>query len=187
MLCTLAEQQSPPQNLHDLSIKTIVTFMEGQFDPKRFVIRERFKFWSEMKRKPGESIQELVTRIRQDAAKCDFSSIVDPQDEAMRTRFICSVNNEAVLKALFKIPDDELTFSKAIQVALGTEDAAKIAKETAQEPPQKDSILKIQESKKKLQNSKSQKPLRSHSLRDFPKGTCPRCGKTNHRSNECRF
>ena len=82
--------------------------MEGHFDPKRFVIRERFKFWSEMKRKPGESIQELVTRIRQDAAKCDFSSIVDPRDEAMRTRFICSVNNEAVLKALFKIPDDEL-------------------------------------------------------------------------------
>ena len=48
----------------------------------------------------------------------------------MRTRFICSVGNEAVLKALFKIKDDQLTFQKAVQVAVETEDAAKVAKET---------------------------------------------------------
>ena len=56
--------------------------------------------WSK-NRKPGETIQELVARIRQDAVTCDFTSIKDPLDEALRTRFICSVNNEAVLKALF--------------------------------------------------------------------------------------
>ena len=50
-------------------------------------------------------------------------------DEAMRTRFMCSVDNEAVLKALFKIKDDELSISKAIQVAMNIEDAAKCAKE----------------------------------------------------------
>ena len=38
------------------------------------------------------------------------------QDEAMRTRFICAVKNEAVLKAVFKLRDDELTFSKAVEV-----------------------------------------------------------------------
>ena len=48
----------------------------------------------------------------------------------MKTRFICSVGNEAVLKALFKIKDDQLTFQKAVQVAVETEDAAKVAKET---------------------------------------------------------
>ena len=83
-----------------------------------------------MQRKPGETIQELAARIRQAAATCDFTSIKDPQDEAMRTRFICSVNNEAVLKALFKFNDNELTFSQAIQVATEIEDAAKVAKET---------------------------------------------------------
>ena len=40
------------------------------------------------------------------------------------------MNNEAVLKALFKIKEDELTFAKAVQVAFETEDAAKVAKET---------------------------------------------------------
>ena len=43
---------------------------------------------------------------------------------------MCSVDNEAVLKALFKIKDDELSFSKAIEVAMDIEDAAKCAKET---------------------------------------------------------
>ena len=133
-LANLAAQQSPPKGINDLSMDEIVNFMKDQFDPKRFIVRERFKFWSDMQRKPGESLQELAARIRQDAATCDFASIKDPQDEALRQRFICSVNNEAVLKALFKIKDDELNFARAVQVAIETEDAAKVAKETVYGP-----------------------------------------------------
>ena len=106
----------------------IETYMKHQFDPKRFVVRKRFKFWSEMQRKPGESVLELAARIRQAAATCNFTAIKDPLDEARRTRFICSINNEAVLKALFKVKDDELTFSRAVEIAVETEDAAKVAK-----------------------------------------------------------
>ena len=116
--------------MNTLTLDEITAFMKTQFDPTRYVVRERFRFWSEMQRKPEELIQELAARIRHDAVKCDFPSIKDPQDEAMRTRFMCSVNNEAVLKALFKVKDDELTFAKALQVAQETEEAAKVAKET---------------------------------------------------------
>jgi len=129
-LSTLATQMSPPREINSLTLDEIVNFMKEQFDPKRFTVRERFKFWSDMQRKPGETLQELAARIRQDAATCDFPSIKDPQDEALRQRFICSVNNEAVLKALFKIKDDDLTFAKAVHIATETEDAAKVAKET---------------------------------------------------------
>eukprot|EP00731_Ephydatia_muelleri_P012829 Em0007g139a len=48
----------------------------------------------------------------------------------MRTQFMCSVNNEAVLKALFKHKEGDLTFAKAVAVAVETEEAAKVAKET---------------------------------------------------------
>ena len=43
---------------------------------------------------------------------------------------MCSVNNETVglLKSHFKVKDDELTFTQAIEIAIGTEDAAKVAK-----------------------------------------------------------
>ena len=104
VLSTLARQQMPL-----ISSPWITAFMESQFDPKRFIVRERFKFWSNTQRKPGDTVQELAARIRQDAAKCDFTSIKDPQDEAMRTRLICAINDEAVLKAVLKINDDDLT------------------------------------------------------------------------------
>ena len=106
LLANLASQQTPAKDINDLTMQEIIDFMKDQFDPKRFIVRERFKFWSDMKRKPGETIQELAARIREDAATCDFSSIRDAKEEALRTRFICSVNNEAVLKALFKVKDD---------------------------------------------------------------------------------
>ena len=48
----------------------------------------------------------------------------------MHTGFVSSVGNEAVLKALFKFSDVELTFHKGVEVALETEDVAKVARET---------------------------------------------------------
>ena len=83
-----------------------------------------------MKRNPGETIHELAARIRHDATTCEFATIADAQDEALRTRFICSVRNEAKLKALFKLKDDGLTFAKAVNIAMEMEEAAKVAKET---------------------------------------------------------
>lgn len=72
---------------------------------------------------------ELAASMRQDAATCNFKSSKDPQDEAMRTRFICSLGKEAVLKALFKMSDEKMDLSKAVDVAVETEDAAKVANE----------------------------------------------------------
>jgi hypothetical protein len=160
----------------------IVHFMKDHFDPKRFIVRERFKFWSDMNRKPGETLQELAARIRQDAATCDFTSIRDPQDEAMRTRFICSVKNEAVLKALFKVNDDDLTFAKAIQIATETEDAAKVAKETVQGPSSK-TVNKV----KPKHNPRPMLATNFNRDPDKAKVKCYRCGKPDHKVPDCKI
>ena len=68
------------------------------------------KFWSEMQRKLDEQILELAARIRQATATFDFTAITDSLDEALHTRFICLINNEVVLKALFEVKDNKLTF-----------------------------------------------------------------------------
>lgn len=75
-------------------------------------------------------VQELEARIHQDAATCGFAYIQDPQDEELHTRFIHSINTEAVIKALFKIKDSELGFVRAIPITIKAEDAAQVAKET---------------------------------------------------------
>ena len=36
-----------------------------QFDPKRFVVRERFKFWSDMKRKPSQLNSSVQSTTKQ--------------------------------------------------------------------------------------------------------------------------
>ena len=90
LLKNLASQQTPPKDVNDLTMADITGHMSSQFDPKRFVVRERFKFWTNTQRKTGESVHQLAARIRQEAATCDFSAIKDPLDEAMRTRFVCS-------------------------------------------------------------------------------------------------
>lgn len=108
----------------------ISSYIDGHYDPRRFTVRERFKFRSCIQHKIGETVTELPARIRHDAATSDFVSIKDPQDEAIRTHFICSVGNEAILKAVFKVKDDELSFTKAVEMATEIEDVAKVAKET---------------------------------------------------------
>ena len=171
MLSNLAAQQQPVKSTHELTMNDIQTFMAEQFDPKRFVVRERFKFWSDMKCKPGETIQ-LASRIRQDAATCDFQSIKDPLDEALRTKFICSVDNEAVLKTLFKLKDDELKFSNAIRVAQEVEEAAKVAKETVHGQPST-SVQKVYHAKSKTSKTQEKKTA------------CFRCGNSGHFSKAC--
>ena len=108
--------------------------MKTQFDPTRYIAENVTS--SGLTSNASQEKQSLSWQleIRQDAVTCDFTTITDPQDEALCTRFICSVNNEAVLKALFSMKDDELTFAKAVAVAQETEDAARVAKETAHGP-----------------------------------------------------
>ena len=86
LLSNLAAQQNTPKDVNDLSMKEIEDFMKEQYDPKRFVVRERFRFWSDMQRKPGETIHELAARIRHDATTCDFPSITSISCTCMRGR-----------------------------------------------------------------------------------------------------
>ena len=177
-------------DINSLTMKAIEEFMLEQFHPKRFVVRERYKFWAEIRRKPGETIQDLAARIRQDAVTCNFSSITNPQDEAMRTRFICSCENEAVLKALFKIKDDDLSFSRAIEIATQIEDAAKCAKETVYGTSTGSSQIK----KIKKPNAPARPTEHAHQTfrpkhkirQDFPVGICGRCGGP-HCGKDCKF
>uniref|UniRef100_A0A0L8G6U7 CCHC-type domain-containing protein n=1 Tax=Octopus bimaculoides TaxID=37653 RepID=A0A0L8G6U7_OCTBM len=132
--------------------------MKEQFDPKLFI---------------------LAARIRQDAATCDFLAITNPQDEALRQRFICSVNNEAVLKALFNIKDSELDFAHAVQVAIETEDTAKVAKETVYGSKTKQ-VYKVQLNKSKSPQKKHQQSYSTNQEK------CYRCGKA-HKATDCPF
>ena len=103
----------------------------------------------------------------------------------MRTRFVCSVENEAVLKALFKKRDDDLTFSTALQIALEVEDAARVARDTmhSRENPASRGSAAVHKVEMK---PKTKTLALKHPNSAFPPGVCGRCGKSNHNSQDCR-
>ena len=63
----LASLLRPPQEIHNLQFQKILQLIESQYDPKLFVVRERYKFYTAFKRLPGESVQELASKIRKGA------------------------------------------------------------------------------------------------------------------------
>ena len=194
---TLAAQLNPPLDINQLSFEQTRLFMEQMYNPKTFVIRERYRFRTSCHRQPGESVQELASRIRKAATTCDFVNIADPLDEALRTNFICNIQNEAVLKTLFRIPENELNFARAVEIAEEVEGAATVAKDTVHEVLNADNTFK-------LQSRKGQNPLKEIGPHSSPqagnpganfvphqdlvkKGVCIRCGGKDHWANKCIF
>ena len=113
-----SSQLQPPRNINAWNYEEIESHMLNIFNTVHFVVRERFKFWTECERAPGETIQELASKMRKATSTCDFTKISNPLDEALRTNFMCKIQNEAVLKALFRVPDNEVSFQKAVKKCL---------------------------------------------------------------------
>ena len=145
-----------------MNFSDITDFMSSHYDPTQFTVRERYKFWSTIKRKPGETPTELAARVRQMATTCDFPAIKNPLDEAMRTCFICAINNEAILKSVFREKEEKLTFAKAIEIVTEVEEAAK-----AQVYSKSDEVQMIH-TKKPQRNNHHHHHRPSHQLAPLP-------------------
>ena len=177
-----ASQQDTPTTADNMQFSDIAEFMSQHYDPTKFTVRERYKFWSTIKRKPGETPTELAARVRQMATTCDFPAIKNPLDEAMRTCFICAINNEAVLKSVFRETEEKLTFSKAVDIATEVEEAAKTAKAQVYSKPEE--VHKIQTKKQYHHHQKSSPSSKQPSSTQTQ---CYCCGKKGHAMKDCRL
>ena len=102
-----ASQQDTPTTADNMKFSDIAEFMSQHCNPTKFTVGGRYKFWSSIKMKPGETPSELAAKVRQMATTCDFPAIKNLLDEAVRTCFICAINNEAVLKSGFREPEEK--------------------------------------------------------------------------------
>ena len=125
---------------------------------------------------------ELAARVLQMATTCDFPSIKDPLDEAMRTCFLCAINHEVVLKTAFKTKEDELTFRNVVQIATEVEEAAKTAKAQVYFKPE--DFHKINAKARQLTQKSFQKQIPPMQVDRKP---CASCGKKNHPRDKCYF
>ena len=177
-----ASQQDTPNTADNMKFSDIAEFMSQHYDPTKFTVRERYKFWSSIKRKPGETPTELAARVRQMANTCDFTAIKNLLDVAMRTCFICAINSEAVLKSVFREPEKKLTFSKTVDIATEVEEAAKTAKVQVYSKPEE--VHKIQTKKQYHHHQKSSPSSKQPSSTQIQ---CYCCEKKGHAMKDCRL
>lgn len=147
-----------PKKLTDLNLEEILQFLNDNFNPKKNVILNRFKF-NTIKQEMGESINDYVLRIKMQAEKCNFNTFYQ---EAIRDRFVAGLANENIIKRL--LSEDEINFNDALKIAS--------AMEFAQSNTQVFSTGKI---------------LNKIQKREFKKINCKHCGKSNHPQEKCYF
>ena len=185
LITNYASQQDVPTKANAMKFSDITGFMSSHYDPTQFTVRERYKFWSTIKRKPGETPTELAARDRQMATTCDFPAIKNPLDEAMRTCFICAINNEAILKSVFREKEEKLTFAKAVEIAAEVEETAKAQVYSKPDEVQMIHTKKPQRNNHHYHHQKSPPPPTKPSASTTAR--CYRCGKNGHAMKDCRL
>ena len=136
--------------------------LSKHFNPIPSVVVERFKFHSRV-RKVGESIATYVAELRSLSEYCDFGTTLE---DMLRDRLVCGVNDRNIQRTLLT---QDLTYAKAVELAVSAETAVKSIRDLGIKPPV----------------SGAQDPLGVHKT-STQKITCYHCGAQGHISSKCK-
>ena len=112
-----------------------------------------------------------MASLRRLSKHCKYEAILD---DMLRDRLVCGVRDKRIQQRLLAEPD--LTFQKAMDLALAAEAAARNSQDLqASRMPKNESLLKVQNHRKYQGWSKDATPV-----------LCHRCG-SGHSPKDCRF
>ena len=178
----------------------------ARFEKKSSVIVERHQF-HQMYQQNGESIDSFVSRLREQAAKCNFvytfeyttstatdagvqntvnTAVKDISDEMIRDRVVVAVNEETTKAQLFKEPN--LTLNTAIEIIRALEDADDYIKKI-NDTKSVDAVFRNKKNKHVPQkphfNKKGKPQSGSGSVNGVSNNSgCSKCGM-QHELNKC--
>ncbi|XP_061878364.1 uncharacterized protein K02A2.6-like [Entelurus aequoreus] len=136
----------------------VVTLLQAHFSPKPIVIAERYRF-HKRDQGEGETITQYVTDLKKLSEHCEFGAYLQ---DALRDRLVCGLNSESIKKRL--LTEKDLTYQRAVELAVSIETVARESQ----------------------QLSSSQK-VNAVSLSLPPGRKCTRCGRVNHKMEECFY
>ncbi|KAK4314476.1 hypothetical protein Pmani_014181 [Petrolisthes manimaculis] len=113
LICALVAPLPPEEK----TFEELVTIVQDHVSPPPSKIVSRFRFYT-LSRKEGESISSFVVKLRQAAQDCKFTDL----NEHLRDRFIVAIGDDKIQARLLSMSDD-VTFAKALQVAIAMESA----------------------------------------------------------------
>ncbi|XP_037298023.1 uncharacterized protein LOC119190345 [Manduca sexta] len=166
-----------PKQLTQVPYEDILVLLDNHFTPKKCGFSERYKFYAAVQG-PEESYSQWAARLRGLTLHCGFLNV----EEALRDRFVMGMQPGPEKDKLFARDLEELTLSKAVELAESVRSARKGAEasssqELAQVPASGAPLFKIGRDKQ----------ARSENKRDDNKEMCTVCGYKNHKTAQCRF
>lgn len=162
----------------------LLTLLADHFDLSLHPLY-RFKFYNRIRAK-GETIAAYVAALRALAEHCEFGEYLKMM---LRDRLVCGVNHEGIQCRL--LTEKNLSYDKALEIALSTEAAAKGSKDiNAASTTPIDQSLNYTSGKK--YSSEKTTHQRNKQDRDSTAPakltvTCCQCGGQGHSVPECKF
>ncbi|XP_069139325.1 uncharacterized protein [Argopecten irradians] len=157
--------------------------LQEHYSPQPLVIAERFRFQKRDQRE-GESIRDYNAALRKLSENCSFGEFLN---DTLGDRLVCELKAEHIQKKLLREPD--LTYQKALEVAIAIKTATKDAVEL-QRQHVKAPVNKIRKEKqpvpKKIPVTKKFERIKgsyrctgTHRPQDchFKDAICHKCGK----------
>ena len=81
-----------PAKPQDKTLDELITLLKNQYEPRKIVIAERFKFYKRQQ-KEGESIANYLAELRRLAKDCEFA---DSLNTALSDQLVCGLRHGAV-------------------------------------------------------------------------------------------
>ena len=147
----------------------LVETLSGHFEPKPIVIAERYHC-HKRDQAAGESVSQFIAELRRLARHCEFKTFLD---EALRDRFVCGLHAKATQNRL--LTEKNLTLTKALEIAVGMEAAAKEVTELQARSHAAAGATSAAADKDVLQVT---------TTNSYQKN-CYRCGKSGHMAAQC--
>ena len=160
--------------------------LKRHYEPKPVVIAEKFSFYRRMQA-PDESFATYIAELKSLARNCLFG---DHLEEALRDQLVCGMRSISVQKIL--LCEADLTFKKAVEMAMSTEVADRHAKQLLQptSSPEVNKIVANQQAlypKGSFKGGERQPNPRKSNNQLGKQTTCHRCGGTDHWGSDCKF
>ena len=176
-----------PVEVEKATYKQICDALKTHYTPKSLIIYERFVYNGRFQ-KPGESIAEYVTALKELIRKCQYPNAV--VKDLLRDRFVIGISNQLTQQAL--LAEDGLTFERCVAIATAKEASIRDSRSARMSDGQETSINHIHRGKpnqKKFTNqSNNRRPSQNKSNQGTskPNQACFACGG-DHWKSECGF
>ncbi|UYV75399.1 K02A2.6-like [Cordylochernes scorpioides] len=173
----LARSLAAPKDLARVNYEEIVNILTGHFCPRPNLIVQRYHF--NKHNQGNEPIATYIAELRRLSENCEFVDL----DDRLRDRLVCGLKKESLVKRL--LSEKDLTFEKAMDIALCDESASANASVLMETTPDVNILKKANKSEPFY--FKSKQPEFNRIAKGLNKKIiCIRC-KGNHLPHVCKF